>query len=145
MKVLFEQKSLICYLNEEEKVIFHRWLDKSKGEEFRSGLMRVYEEFVNLKKSMPVLHWLGDTRNLGVIPMEDQKWMDDVWNQLLFEKAGVKTHAVIINNDVFLKYAMQRFCQTMTQKYSAQKIQLATFTTEQEAYGWFRKISEKAA
>ena len=145
MKVLFEQKNLVCYFNEEEKVVFHKWLEKSKGEEFRSALLKVCEEFVKLKKSMPVLHWLGDTRNLSVMPLDDQKWLDEVWNTHLFEKAGVKSHAVIINNDVFVKYAMQKFCQTMGQKYADKQVQLATFTSEEEAYQWFRSLSKKAA
>lgn len=145
MKVLFEKESIICYLNEEEKVIYHKWLDKSKGDEFRGGLLQVYDEFVKLEKSMPVLHWLGDVRNLGVLPMADQKWLDEVWNEMLFEKAGVKSHAVIVSNDVFVKYAMQKFSQTMTQKYAAQKIQLATFTSEEEAYDWFRQLSLETA
>lgn len=141
MKVLFEQDSIICYYNEEEKVIYHKWLDKAKGDEFRGALLCVHDEFVKLKKDLPVLHWLGDTRNLAVLPLDDQKWLDEVWNQLLFEKAGVKSHAVIVSNDVFVKYAMQKFCQTMNQKYAAQKVQLATFTSEEEAYDWFKKLS----
>lgn len=139
MKVLFEQKGLVCYFNQEEKVVFHKWLEKAKGENFRAGLLKVCDEFMKLKKDHPVLHWLGDTRNLGVLPLDDQKWLDEVWNGHLFEKAGVKSHAVVINNDVFLKYAMQKFCNTMNQKYAAQKVQLATFTSEEEAYQWFKK------
>ena len=145
MEKLFERKSIICYFNNEEKVVFHKWLEKSKGEDFRSGLTGVYEEYVKLKRRNPVLHWLGDTRNLGVLPLEDQKWLDEVWNELLFEKAEVKTHAVIVSNDVFTKYAMQKFCQTMAQKYSAQNVQLATFTNEEDAYEWFRKTTIKPA
>lgn len=141
MKVLFEQENLICYYNEEEKVVFHKWLGKTKGEEFRNGLLQVYDEFVKLKNSMPVLHWLGDTRNLGVLPLADQKWLDEVWNEKLFEKAGVKSHAVIVSNDVFVKYAMQKFSQTMTRKYADRKVQCATFTSEEEAYVWFRQLS----
>ena len=141
MKVLFEQKNIVCYFNEEEKVVHHRWLEKVKGEEFRSSLFRVCDEYMKLKKNMPVLHWLGDTRNLSVMPMEDQKWLDEVWNEHLFVKAGVKTHAVIISNDVFAKYAMQKFCQTMTQRYAAQNVKLNTFTNEEEAYEWFRKLA----
>lgn len=145
MKVLFEEKELVCYFMEEEKVVFHKWLDNCKGEAFRSKLMRVCDEFVKLKKTHPFLHWLGDTRKLAVMSLDDQKWLDEVWNMQLFEKAGVKTHAVITSNDVFVKYAMQKFCNNMNQKYADRQVHLATFTSEEDAYDWFRKLNKKAA
>jgi len=37
---------------------------------------------------------------------------------MLFIKAGVRAHAVIIGADVFAKYAMEKFKTTMQTKYA---------------------------
>lgn len=145
MKTLFEEKYLACYFDEEERIVYHKWLDKAKGEDFRSGLLKVRNEFIKIKKNIPDLHWLGDTQKLSVLPLEDQKWLDEVWNDLLFVKAGVKSHAVIVGNDVFAKYAMEKFKKTMNTKYATQNILLETFKDEKDAYQWFKRLNTMAA
>lgn len=145
MKTLFEEKYLICQFDEEERIVYHKWLDKAKGEDFRSGLTRVCNEFIKLKRDFPDLHWLGDTQQLTVLPLEDQKWLDEVWNDMLFVKAGVKSHAVIVGNDVFSKYAMEKFKKSMNIKYSNKNILLETFKDEKEAYQWFKRLNSMAA
>ncbi len=145
MKTLFEEKHIACYFDEEERIVYHKWLEKAKGEHFRSGLMKVCNEYVKLKQNFPRLHWLGDTQNLTVMPLEDQKWLDEVWNDILFVKAKVKTHAVIVGNDIFAKYAMEKFKKAMNTKYASQNIMLETFKDEKEAYLWFKKLNSTAA
>ena len=130
MKTLFEEEFLLCKFDEENKILYHIWLDKVKGELFRNSLLRVLNYYKNLK-----------TRNLSVLPLDDQKWMDETWNELLFVDAGVKTHAVIIGNDAFAKYAMDKFKNTMNQKYESQNIALETFKDEAAAYSWFKNFN----
>jgi hypothetical protein len=103
----------------------------------------VYNEYVKHKKSNPVLHWLGDARLMGVLSLEDQSWLDKVWNEMLFVKAGVKTHAVIIGTDIFAKYAMEKFKKSMLAKYADQNLLMETFPDKEAAYKWF-KAAEKA-
>ena len=79
------------------------------------------------------------------MPIADQKWLDETWNELLFVDAGVKTHAVIIGDDAFTKYAMEKFKKTMNQKYASKKIILETFKDEEAAYAWFMNLNEKIA
>lgn len=141
MKTLFEEEFLLCKFDEENKILYHIWLDKVKGDLFRNSLLRVLNYYKNLKTEHPILHWLGDTRNLSVLPLDDQKWMDETWNELLFVDAGVKTHAVIIGNDAFAKYAMDKFKNTMNQKYESQNIALETFKDEAAAYSWFKNFN----
>lgn len=69
-----------------------------------------------MKKTILGLHWLADTQELSILPLDDQKWLDEVWNDTIFVKAGVRSHAVIVGNDVFARYAMEKFKKTMTQK-----------------------------
>lgn len=142
MKTLFSEDSLDCFFDEDANILFHVWKRKPKGDEFRTGLSKVREEYINLKKTNPVLHWLGDTRLLGVVSIEDQGWLDKVWNEMLFVKAGVRTHAVIIGTDIFAKYAMEKWKKSMQSKYTAQQLQLETFPTKEDAYKWFKSIEK---
>jgi hypothetical protein len=142
MKSLFSEDYLDCFIDDEAKVLFHVWKRKPKGEEFRTGLTKVYDEYNRIKKSENLLHWLGDTQLLGVVPIEDQGWLDKTWNEMLFVKAGVTTHAVIIGSDIFAKYAMEKWKKSMQAKYTA-SLQIETFANKEEAYKWF-KASEKS-
>lgn len=144
MQTLFSEDYLDCFFDEDNKVLFHAWKRKPKGEEFRTGLIKVYDQYLALKKTHPILHWLGDTRLLGVVAIEDQGWLDKVWNEILFVKAGVQTHAVIIGTDVFAKYAMEKWRKNMMIKYAGQKLQMETFVNQQEANKWF-KSTEKSS
>ncbi len=145
MKTLFEEEFLVCKFDEENKILYHIWLDKAKGDLFRNSLLKVLDHYKKLKSDHPVLHWLGDTRNLSVLPLDDQKWLDVTWNELLFEEAGVKTHAVIIGDDAFARYAMDKFKNSMNQKYASKNIILETFKDEAAAYSWFKKYNNEAS
>ena len=143
MEELFKEPYVECYFDGEAHVLFHIWLKRPTSEQFRNGLKRVYDEFLKHKEKHPCIHWLADTRNLGVLSLEDQGWLEKVWNEMLFVKAGVKTHAVIVGNDVFAKYAMEKFKKTMTEKYASQNLHLGTFPTKESAYTWFGEVVKK--
>jgi hypothetical protein len=142
MQTIFSEDFLDCFFDQEAKVFFHVWKRKPKGDEFRNGLTKVYNEYMSHKKQHPVLHWLGDTRLMGVVSMEDQTWLDKVWNEMLFVKAGVKTHAIIIGTDIFAKYAMEKFNKSMQTKYASQNLLMGTFPDKETSYTWFKE-SEK--
>jgi hypothetical protein len=73
--------------------------------------------------------------------LADQKWLDEIWNELLFVQADVKTHAVIIGEDAFAKYVMDKFKNSMNQKYKSKNIILETFKNEAAAYSWFESFN----
>jgi hypothetical protein len=145
MKTIFSEDYLDCFFDEDAHVLFHVWKKKPKGDEFRTGLTKVYNEYINLKKANPILHWLGDTRLMGVVSMEDQGWLDKVWNEMLFVKAGVRTHAILIGTDAFAKYAMEKFNKNMQAKYAAQNLQMGSFTDKEGAYKWFKEAEKRTA
>ena len=143
MKTIFSEDYLDCFFDEDSYVLFHVWKRKPKGDEFRNGLTKVYNEYMNQKKTNPILHWLGDTRLMGVVSLDDQAWLDKVWNEMLFVKAGVRTHAVIIGTDAFAKYAMEKFNKNMQSKYAAQNLQMGSFTDKATAYTWFKEAEKR--
>ena len=145
MKKLFARDYLECFFDEEAMILFHVWLRKPTSAEFREGLISVCNEFIDYKtKNNKALHWLGDTRNVGVLSIDDQGWLERVWNEMLFVKAGVKNHAVIIGNDVFAKYAMEKFKNNMNTKYAGQNLHLETFADQAAAYKWFESLGKPA-
>lgn len=143
MKSLFKEVTLECFLDTDARVLFHIWYGKPSSHGLRSGLMKVYDEYMIHKKDFDTpLHWLGDTRSLGVVTVDDQGWLNKVWNETLFVKAGVKTHAVIIGDDVFAKYAMEKFKKTMQEQYADKNLHLETFPDKESAYKWFKSIED---
>jgi hypothetical protein len=146
MQTIFKEPYLECYYDEAANVMFHVWVKKPTSEQLRSGLTRVYNEYTNLKrKKGGDIHWLADTQKIGVISIDDQAWLEKTWNEMLFVKAGVKTHAVIIGNDVFAKYAMEKFKKTMLDRYKDKNLHLATFPSKDEAYEWFKRCESANA
>ncbi len=146
MKKLFARDYLECFFDEDSMVLFHVWLRKPTSQEFMDGLTSVCNEFINYKNQHgTLLNWLGDTRNVGVLSIEVQGWLEKVWNEMLFVKAGVKIHAVIIGNDVFAKYAMEKFKNNMNTKYAGQNLYLETFVDKEAAYKWFESIGKGKA
>lgn len=142
MKTLFTRDYLECFFDEGPKVLFHVWKRKPTTAELKEGLTGVHTEFMNYKNQHgKLLHWLGDTRNLGVLSIDDQGWLEKVWNEMLFDKAGVKTHAVIIGTDVFAKYAMDKFKKNMQAKYG-ENLHVDTFVDKDAAYKWFESIDK---
>ena len=143
MKSLFKEVTLECFLDIEAKVLFHIWYGKPSSYNFRESLMRLYDEYMTHKEQFDTpLHWLADTRSLGVLSLNDQGWLEKVWNETLFVKAGVKTHGVIIGEDVFAKFAMEKFKKSMQQQYANQNLHLETFPDIESAYHWFRQIEQ---
>jgi hypothetical protein len=142
MKTLFSEDYLECSFDEDHKILFHAWKRKPTGDEFRNGLMKVYDHYIAHRKIHPILHWLGDTRLMGVLALAEQTWLDQVWNELLFVKAGAKTHAVILGNDTFAKYAMEKFKKSMLAKYAEQNLHIETFVDQASAYAWFKEAEK---
>jgi hypothetical protein len=144
MKLLFKENYLECSLDVDARVLFHVWTQKPTSEQLRSGLTRVFNEYNTHKKSFNTpLNWLGDTQKIGVITIEDQGWLEKVWNEMLFVKAGVRAHAVIIGGDVFAKYAMEKFKNSMQTKYADRHLFIETFKDKTDAYKWFKSIEDQ--
>src|SRR5688572_19146564 len=122
MKSLFKETCVECFLDSEARVLYHIWNSKPTSPQFRDGLTKVFHEYQKHKTQFDTpLHWLADTRSMGVLNLDDQGWLQKVWNDMLFNKAGVKSHAVIIGNDVFAKYAMEKFKTSMQELYADKK------------------------
>ncbi len=138
--MIFDNEFLICELDDSLPVLRHTWKKAPTGEQFRSQLLNVLEEYKKLKPTYNDLAWLADTAELGELDEETETWLVDVWEDLLFVKAGVKVHAVILGESIFADYPMENFKQDAEQKFHAYNVHLGVFSTEEDAYEWIRGL-----
>ena len=136
---IFENDFLTCELDDSLPVLRHRWKHATDGEDFRSNLLKVLEEYKKLKNSYSLLAWLADTTLLGELDEETERWLVEVWEDLLFAQREVKIHAVILGNSIYADYPMENFKQDAEQKFEEFDVHLGVFSSQQEAYEWIRE------
>ena len=133
---IYENEFVKCELDDSIPLLRHRWLSPPPGEEFKFNLLRILEEYIQLKKSYANLAWLADTKLLGELDQDVEEWLVDEWESLLFNKAGVQIHAVILGESIFADYPMEKFKSDSEEKFKTKKIRLGVFESELEAMDW---------
>jgi len=134
----FENDYVICELDESVPVLKHRWKKVPQGKIFRDNLLKIQQYYLGLAKTYDKLAWLADTQLLGEVDEETEKWFSEVWDDLLFNEAKVKFHAVILGEDLFAEYPMEKFKMDAEKKFNQLGVQLGVFSDEEEAYDWLR-------
>ena len=137
-QLIFENEFVICELDDSLPVLKHRWKKETPGNIFRENLMVIQKHYVELSKDYSHLSWLADTQLLGEVDQVTEEWFARVWDDLLFNQAKVKFHAVILGEDLFAEYPMEKFKLHAEEKFKEHKVQLGVFSDEEEAYDWLR-------
>ena len=135
---LFENEYVICELDPSVPVLKHRWKKAPAGKVFRENLVKIQELYVKQSNLHANLAWLADTQLLGEVDEETERWFSEVWDDLLFNQAGVKIHAVILGEDLFEEYPMEKFKMDAEEKFKVLGVQLEVFSDQEEAYDWIR-------
>ncbi len=133
-----ENEYVICELDESVPVLKHRWKKPPPGNVFRNNLIKIQQYYLEHAKEHPKLAWLADTQLLGEVDEETEQWFNEIWDDLLFNQAQVKYHAVILGEDLFAEYPMEKFKMDAENKFKNQGVQLGVFSDEEEAYDWLR-------
>ncbi|MBX2962929.1 MAG: hypothetical protein KF687_10480 [Cyclobacteriaceae bacterium] len=136
--LVFENEFVACELDDSLPVLKHRWKKEPSGEIFRSTLLVIQQHYTELAKDYPFLAWLADTQLLGEVDEDTEVWFSKTWDDLLFNQAQVKIHAVILGDDLFADYPMEKFKLNAEEKFKAYNVQLGIFSDEEEAYDWIR-------
>jgi hypothetical protein len=136
--LVFENDYVICLLDDSLPVLKHRWKQETPGNAFRENLIAIHKKYVEFIKQYEHLAWLADTQLLGEVDEETEEWFSEVWEDLLFKIAQVKFHAVILGEDLFAEYPMEKFKMNAEQKFKESGVQLGVFSDEEEAYDWIR-------
>lgn len=135
---IFENEFVRCELDDDVPLLRHYWLQAPPPEEFKFNLLRILEEYMQLKKTYSGLAWLANTQKLGELDLEIEEWLVNEWEKLLFDMAGVKVHAVILGASIFADYPMERFKLDAEEKYRSKNLSLGVFDSEPEAYAWIK-------
>ena len=138
VRLVYENEYVICELDDSIPVLKHQWKKETPGIIFRENLVVIQQYFIEYCKDYERLMWLADTELLGEVDQETEDWFINVWEDLLFIKAKVKFHALILGEDLFAEYPMEKFKLHAEEKYKAHKVQLEVFSDEEEAYEWLR-------
>jgi hypothetical protein len=142
IRQIFDNEFLTCELDDTIPVLRHRWKKSPTGEEFKSNLLLVLEEYRTLRLQFKSLAWLADTVHLGELDDETEMWLVEEWEDLLFLKGGVRVHAVILGESFFADYPMEKFKHDSEQKFKDYDVHLGVFSNDDDAYDWMKeKIS----
>jgi hypothetical protein len=134
---VFEDEFVIVELDDSLPVLKHRWKKEPSGQHFREMLVKILGYYQQYCRKYNDLAWLADTQLLGELDEQTEKWLADVWDEKLFGEGGVKFHAVILGDDLFAEYAMEKF-KMEAEKKRDRDVQLGVFIDEEEAYDWIR-------
>ena len=136
---IFDNEFLLCELDDSLPVLRHYWKKAPSGEQFRSNLLKVLEEYKPLSLSFKELAWLADTTELGELDEKTETWLVEEWEDLLFVKADVKIHAVILGESIYADYPMENFKQDAEEKFQTYNVHLGVFSDQEEAYSWIKE------
>lgn len=137
-QVLLENDYVICELDDSLPVLKHRWKQETPGDIFKENLIAIHDLYVQYSQTHEHLAWLADTQLLGEIDEDTENWFSEVWEDLLFRIGNVKFHAVILGEDFFADYPMEKFKMNAEERFKELNIQLGVFSDEEEAYDWIR-------
>ena len=135
---MLENELYVAEIDPEIPVMKHRWLREPSAEEFQEGLLRLQKIYLEQVIKYSGLKWLADTKLLGQRSYEEEQWLEQTWDTMLFEEAGVKVHAVILGDDIFADYSMEKFKARAASKYKEAGVRLGVFLTEEDAMKWLR-------
>ena len=136
---ILDNEFLLCELDDSLPVLRHYWKTAPSGEQFRSNLLKVLEEYKGLRQSYKGLAWLADTTQLGELDERMETWLVEEWEDLLFVKSDVKIHAVILGESIYADYPMENFKQDAEEKFETYNVHLGVFSDQEEAYSWIKE------
>lgn len=138
--LIFDNEYVTCELDDSIPVLKHRWKSEPPGVKFKENLIRIQQEYIKLSKSYTNMAWLAHAELLGELDEDMEAWLLEEWEDLLFVKAGVKIHAVILGKDIFADYPMEKFKQDAEIKFEKLNVHLGVFSDEPDAYEWIKSI-----
>ncbi|MEM6525862.1 MAG: hypothetical protein AAF693_18830 [Bacteroidota bacterium] len=138
MSKIFQNELVSCELDETIPVLIHTWHREPPEGEFKKNLLKVLDHYNTFKKTYGSLKWLADTQLLGELSEEDEDWLVTEWDHLLFEEADLKVHAVILGEDFYADYPMEKFKQSSEKKFNDYGAKLEVFLNKENAYKWLK-------
>ena len=140
IRAIYENDLLICELDDSVPVLRHRWTKEPTDEQFENGLIELARQYPDLKKSYKNLAWLADTKLLGELSPEVERWLENTWEEVLFRESGVTIHAVILGENIFADFPMEKFKMDAEEKFNSLNVHLGVFSNQKTAYDWMKGL-----
>lgn len=137
--ILLENEFIVVDIDSTVPVMKHKWLQEPSPEEFKIQLLALQKLYISQKDQYDELKWLADTKLLGQRSYEEEQWLEQTWEKLLFEEAGVKVHAVLLGDDIFADYSMEKFKALAAKRYEEAGVKLGVFLIEENAMKWLNE------
>jgi len=137
---VFRNDLLVCELDDSVPVLRHRWTKEPTDEQFENNLIEVARHYRDLKKSYASLAWLADTKLLGELSAQVEEWLENIWEDVLFRESGVTVHAVILGENIFADFPMEKFKMDAEEKFNNLNVRLGVFSNQQAAYDWIKTL-----
>ena len=137
---VFQNDLLVCELDDSVPVLRHRWTKEPSDEQFENNLIEIARHYRELKKSYTNLAWLADTKLLGELSAQVEKWLENIWEDVLFRESGVTIHAVILGENIFADFPMEKFKMDAEEKFNSLNVHLGVFSNQQAAYDWIKGL-----
>lgn len=140
IRAIYENDLLICELDDSVPVLRHRWTKEPTDEQFENGLIELARQYRDLKKSYKNLAWLAYTKLLGELSPEVERWLENTWEEVLFRESGVTIHAVILGENIFADFPMEKFKMDAEEKFNSLNVHLGVFSNQKTAYDWMKGL-----
>ncbi len=137
---VYQNDLVICELDDAVPVLRHRWTKEPTDEQFENGLIEIARQYRELKKSYKNLAWLADTKLLGELSPEIEHWLENIWEEVLFRESGVTIHAVILGENIFADFPMEKFKMDAEEKFNNLNVHLGVFSNQMAAYDWMKSL-----
>lgn len=106
------------------------WQGYVPTQQFREAL----SSGVDVAKKHNLTGWLGNTRLLGVISVEDQQWTNEVWFPSALS-AGIKYIALVVPEDIFSQVSVDNIIDNAEGDF-----QTRYFNSVEEAAAWLKEM-----
>ncbi|MBS1602590.1 MAG: STAS/SEC14 domain-containing protein [Bacteroidetes bacterium] len=121
------QQGYTIFFDKDIDTVVMVWKGYSTSEEFREGTELMLNELINSGTSKV----LGDVREMVLIGMEDQRWLETKFLPRAI-KFGFKQIAIVTPNSYFNKVAIE----SVSYKVDKEKISIQFFDTREDAVKW---------
>lgn len=131
MNLTGESKTYHVFFDPELHAVIMQWSGYATSQEFREGTELMLRTLVDNQASKV----LADIKNMTIIGMEDQKWLDINFLPRAIQ-AGFKAIAIVEPDYYFNKVAVE----SISYKISRDKLTINFFDNTAEARNWLSKV-----
>lgn len=130
MELFFENEVITIHYLEDINTIKAVWKKQPSNEQYRDGFLKCLD---SVEKYTP-LHWLSDISKQGIIGSESRQWMEQNTLPKVI-KMGLKNVAVIVDQDIFKNYYLNRIKKT-----GESLINMEYFASQEDALEWIKNL-----